>query len=394
MSAHKPSLAALDVFRGLAAVAMVFNHAGFALLSKHDAAQGVSGLLVFAGSFAPVLFFFATGFGLGLRRPGAGDSVLAKVVLLVLGDQLLVWSRGEPWGIDFFGFIALSTLIVAWLARRENGERLALIAIVAVLAARFVVSPLLKDLIVAPGILAFLTGARPQDHISFPIGPWLVFPLAGFVLSRAFAARRSSPADDQSTGSRRRTMLAMFGCVVGGAVAAWLLAGRGPSAFFRWGSMGIGYFALSVAVLGAAGMLSVAVVSFPRALSGAVQLRGVTAFLVVPLHYALVRVLESIGVAEVAPVFYVVLATLVTMVSFWLATRLAAYFQQPSSLVQRAGFAVQAALIGVCGLVALISFGQAPLLAFAAAMVGQVFTAASLGRRTSVPQALPTTASL
>ena len=59
-------VAELDLLRGFAALLMVFNHVGYAALSPQAAQHGASGAIVFLGSVAPVLFFFATGFGGGL----------------------------------------------------------------------------------------------------------------------------------------------------------------------------------------------------------------------------------------------------------------------------------------------------------------------------------------
>src|SRR3954451_2939317 len=115
MAAHQPDTSsrvpALDLFRAAAAALMVLNHAGFALMGRDAAVQGASGLVVFLGSFAPVLFFFATGWGAGLRDRRStkplGD-VLDKALLLALADQFLHWRIGRPLGLDFFAFIGVS----------------------------------------------------------------------------------------------------------------------------------------------------------------------------------------------------------------------------------------------------------------------------------------------
>jgi uncharacterized membrane protein len=108
-SAASPSaadrVAELDLLRGTAASLMVFNHVGYAALNRTAAQEGVSGAIVFLGSMAPVLFFFATG---PAARAGSWRSLADKVLLLMLADQFLGWTLGRPLGLYFFGFIAVS----------------------------------------------------------------------------------------------------------------------------------------------------------------------------------------------------------------------------------------------------------------------------------------------
>ena len=71
-------------------------------------------ILVFLGSFAPVLFFFLTGLGYGVqsaagKRP-RGQGYLIKVGILLLADALMWMKPGTYVGNDFLGFIGLSML--------------------------------------------------------------------------------------------------------------------------------------------------------------------------------------------------------------------------------------------------------------------------------------------
>ena len=61
----------LDVLRGVAASLMIVNHAGIRLLSPADTIESASAVAVFVGGFAPVVFFFVTGFGAALARGSA-----------------------------------------------------------------------------------------------------------------------------------------------------------------------------------------------------------------------------------------------------------------------------------------------------------------------------------
>jgi hypothetical protein len=240
--------------------------------------------------------------------------------------------------------------------------------LIGVLTVRFAVGPLVKDHLSVPGLTAFITGARPQDGISFPIGPWLAYPLAGFLAARAFI------------GPKVQSMprLWMAAAAIGGASVAWLLAHTGAS-FFRWGSMGIGYFVLSIGVLGATGLVSVLIAKKAPRLKSAVSLRGVSAFLVVPIHYAFVRLLVLAGLVSLPLAAYLAAALAIIVLSFWLSRRLALAMQKPTGASRAVGH-VLLAIIVASGVVALIA-SYSPLLSFGAATIGQIATAASLGRR-------------
>ena len=100
-TSSRPVWVELDVMRGLAAVLMILNHAGFAWLSARDATESAAGFVVFAGSFAPVLFFFVTGAGAGFSDAKRGRSadfklLLPKLAMLVVADQFFAWTRGRP----------------------------------------------------------------------------------------------------------------------------------------------------------------------------------------------------------------------------------------------------------------------------------------------------------
>src|SRR5262245_13577914 len=114
------SVPELDLLRGLAIVLMIVNHAGVRLLDPAWLDGGGVGALVFLGGFAPVVFFFTTGFGVGLARRtpdrAALIGTLAKSGLLLLADQFMAWRAGMAWGLDFLGFIAIATVLVTAVA--------------------------------------------------------------------------------------------------------------------------------------------------------------------------------------------------------------------------------------------------------------------------------------
>jgi hypothetical protein len=310
-AARGDRVAELDVLRGWAAVLMVFNHVGFAVLSPDAATQGVSGAIVFLGSFAPVLFFFATGVGAGLAPPARWSAVIDKALLLLLADFLLTWRLGSSSPrLDFFGFIAIS-LVAARLAQATPRPMfVAGAAALAVLLLRYVFGRFLDDGLGTYGALRWLLGVVPHDAVSYPGAPWLVYPLLGLMLGMAWRAWAGHPPPRAWAG------LAAIGIAF--ATAAAVLAWRGES-FHRWGSVAAGFFAASMAVLVVLAALSVVLVRRAPRAAAAMSLGGVAAFAVVPLHYAAVHALAL--APDVSVGLYVAIASTITALAFALSRR-------------------------------------------------------------------------
>jgi len=355
---------ALDLLRGFAALLMVFNHVGYAALTPRAATSGVSGALVFLGSFAPVLFFFATGFGAALTtRPVSWRSVADKLLLLVLADQFLRWSNGATWGLDFFGFIAVCTLTAALAMAAPRPALAAGLGIVAVVALRYVVGKPLDAMLDGYGLASWVLGVTPHDAVSYPAAPWLVYPLLGVVMG-VLHRRRHGRVSAQA-------WVLMGVAAVLGAAGAWLLISGGAS-LHRWGSVAAAYFSLSVTVLLGFVALSVALTRVAPRLAEVLSLGGIASFAVVPLHYAfvrgaIVRAHESVGL-------YLVGAGAIAAASFWLSNR----FERASHTLAASGtrswwVGVALVVIGAAGAAAL-AWGRAgwPLPAQAAATVGQL----------------------
>lgn len=271
---------ALDVFRGLAALLMVVNHLGFWVLTPAAATHGASGALVFLGSFAPVLFFFAVGFGAGLA-PSAGPlhARLDKALLLIAADQLMFWAGGVPAGLDFFGFIALSMLVVWAVQRSARPVVFAVVLICLVFLGRYALTGPLPGEMESSPVARWLLG-RPVKHVSYPAAPWLIFPLLGFLLALGWRRTHSRP------GTRA------WAAVAAGAatcmLAALVLAYRGAP-FFRWGMVSAGFFVLAVGVAMTSVLAAVAAHRYAPRLASMLSLSGVASFAVVPIHHALIH---------------------------------------------------------------------------------------------------------
>ena len=368
----------LDIFRGFAAILMVLNHAGFHWLAPIDATTGFDGIAVFLGSAAPALFFFATGVGMGLSRRGAVDwpGIVRKVVLLQIADLFLGWSVHRWIGLDFFAFCAISMLAVALVTATRRPVLTAALAIAACLFVRYAVVSRLGPLAGDYRIVAFVTGIDGVVDVSYPLSPWLVFPLAGFIL-----ARHTGRQDGTALFAAPRICVAIVSAATG--AAAWWLDSRG-AAMHRWNTVSVAYFLFAIAFVGLVWLLAdaLAPASGFRVVS-ALQTRGPASLLIVPVHYALI----GIAAAVLAPPWSaaawlpaaLALCAVALASSKWIANCLRHWVE--SARVAR-GLALSlpacAAVIAICVLAA------PPLACLLVACAGQVLVAANLARPDAV----------
>ncbi|MCX6363222.1 MAG: heparan-alpha-glucosaminide N-acetyltransferase domain-containing protein [Actinobacteria bacterium] len=210
----------LDLARGLAIVFMVFQHVQllFAVGSGEDSLLGATFLLLGTAPAAPV-FMVAMGFLFGSStRTGVRSGVVRGLQLFALGYALNLLRfvlpllvRGDPQAIELFGgtwwgaffeidilqLAGLSLIVLGPVKRHVRDPRLVL----ALAAAVAVVSPLLWGVGGGSVVLDPLWGLG--EWVSFPLFPWLAYPLLGLSLA-GFAARATS---------------------AGGLMRAWALAG-------------------------------------------------------------------------------------------------------------------------------------------------------------------------
>ncbi len=336
----------LDLFRGLAAILMIVNHAGYQLLGADAVGGGWPTWLVFVGSAAPALFFFATGVGSGLAA-GDGEpaaSALRKIVLLLLADALLNWSTGTLLGLDFFGFAAVSTATLFGVRRARRPERVAGVLLALVLIARFGLAPVVHGRIPDDSLLAFVTGNAAVHHISYPLGPWLAFPLLGFLIGRRW----------RQAGSSQEAWI--VGITAASCLASSALLAACGAPVFRWSSVSIAYFLCAVGIVAAAWLLAErAVVALP-AMAQRTSLRGPASLLIVPLHYGILGVLETLStppwdVAAWAPV-----TIALVLVVFVLSRTLVSNARR----LAVPGPVVQVAIAAVAAVAGLVAWHEAP----------------------------------
>jgi hypothetical protein len=294
----------IDQMRWVAAVLMILNHAGVRWLSAADASTGMSGFWVHIGSFAPVLFFFLVGAGVALSSQSDLRPVLWKAGLLVLADQIFYWQRGAFWGLDFFGFIGISLLLVTLIKRSGYPLRLSIALMLCLCLIRW--SPFESEWLNVP-IINWITGRTGITNVSYPLAPWLVFPILGLCWQ-------------VGVNSKHLNFQRLFSAPVLMLVAACLfglflvMQGRG-SVFFRWSTMSLSFF---IAALALCAFVIALLKLFQRLLgaSDAWRLSGPESYYVVPIHYFIVTAAALFFGKGFSPGYFLFGFVLLLIISF------------------------------------------------------------------------------
>ena len=320
----------LDVLRGVAAVMMVVNHVGVKLLSPQYTESGLTGALLFIASFAPVIFFFVTGVGTGIqshkrKKASRWSTVLTKAGILWLADLLLAWSNGEWWRLDFLGFIGLSIVVLELIRLSKNPIALSAVGIVGITLLRYGVGAIVahwgftESALTESGFawgINFVLGTKMLPNVSYPLAPWLAYPLLGFIAGAAIAHLQK-----QLEQQRFQAIAKILAAAVLPALVSLFFAFKG-AIFFRWGSMSLAFYILSFVAI----LLCLAIAMIfcsdrcPSFVSSSLSLRGISSLAVVPIHYCLIDLLGWFGVREVQPIGFGLWAIGVTVFSFLLAS--------------------------------------------------------------------------
>lgn len=248
---HKVSIhwRELDVLRGLAALLMVVNHVGYKTLNPNQIESSLSENLLFIGSFAPVIFFFVTGVGYGIQSSQRKKAshwyvTLNKVIILVLADLLMHWSAGSWLGLDFLGFIGLSTLVLEFLRNSKSPLAYCTAGFAAISFLRYLLGPYIHSLGYdqqAWGVLGFILGTSATPGISYPLSPWLAYPFVGYLIGVAAMHYRGFIETHRAQVVSGLLILGAFPGVAG------IIMSRHGFSFFRWGTVALGFYVVSFA---------------------------------------------------------------------------------------------------------------------------------------------------
>ena len=325
----------LDVWRGIAIIFMIANHAGFVFLVDPEFRNVLETATVFIGSFAPVLFFFITGFGYGISsgRGRSSWSLCYKASILILMDVLLRGGSVYAFGWDFLGFIALSMLMVNAISGASRPVFICVTLMAAVLGLRFVIGPLFAQFPVVQEneLVASLLGLSSFAGISYWLTPWLFYPLLGFVAGTYYKGYRES-----LTRVKSGTSLWLLTAGLVFLVAAWIMK-LNDMVFFRWGTMSVAWFVLSIAVLLLSAMTAwLMSVQWPWGdWSRHLAQRGVGCLVIVPIHYAVIYYTGLVFTGFMTTLVFLAYLVAATAISYLLAR----YFMKLSSVFASAGHA-------------------------------------------------------
>lgn len=313
----------LDILRGLAALLMIVNHAGYQTLATNQTDSGLAGTILFISSFAPVIFFFVTGVGYGIQSSQKKKAshwyvILNKVSILIFADLLIHWSNGRWFGLDFLGFIGLASLVMEFIRRSKSPITYCIAGLASVSLMRYLIGPLIHHLGYdqqAWGVLGWVFGTSAIPGVSYPLSPWMAYPFAGYLLGVAAMRYRNI--------IETHRLQVVLGLLIMGGIPGGLgliLAQRGAS-FFRWGTVSLGFYVVSFTtiLIGLALALAICGTSKLKPYQEALSLRGIASLAVVPIHYFLIHLIVISGGTGVDLFRYILIAVAVLFASFFLS---------------------------------------------------------------------------
>jgi hypothetical protein len=375
-----------DVLRATAVMAMIANHLAVRVTAG-GTETGAWRIISELGSFAPVLFFFTTGFGYGLQagfRQQAGkklkrllDSAF-KVSLLFAADAMLWLSPGSGWHLDFMAFIGIASAVVVMLELLPSSTYLASGLLLISLALRFVVGrgdPPISE--TWPLFVQWCVGRPGIDGVSYPLSPWIVFTLQGYLLGKFW-----QPILERFPGRLVFAVLSVTGVVL--ALSAYTMAANGAP-YFRWGTMSLAYF---IASLAATLVVLAGAFAWSRIwlqLRAITQIDGITSLAVVPIHYAVIGLLASFP--SIANPAVAIALTLTAIIVSTFSARLAVNGLHQAEL--RSNAAVQLAVLSIAALscIALLAFNHwSPNARLCFLLLGQLAIVRVFARRSNRDQ--------
>lgn len=304
---------------------MVINHVGYKLLSPSSTTLAIINEVLFITSFAPVLFFYATGFGIGLQniklhKPSLkSNSIFQKCLLLLLADIFLRNTLpNNILGMDFFGFIAISTITVYLIAKSSNPLVFATISGCSIIFVRFL--PPTFDIIGA--LPDFVSGRQSTPGVSYTFAPWIAFPILGYLSSCAT--------------SRKARNLLLFGVGLAAFAAAVIMHDRGMT-LHRWATMSAAYFASSIAVIGVLHGTLDLIKDTPVASKHLPQLNGIESFLIVPIHYFIISLSPNISPTSATLHHYILFSVAISLLTFYFSHHCTLLFKKAGEIYRLDG---------------------------------------------------------
>ena len=193
----------IDILRALAIIGMIQVHFAEILSGYYERTTLLYELSDIFGSLPAPLFTFLVGMSLYIsvkRQEEAGKPELAiadrnlrrgtQIFFFGLIFAALIWTPAEVFGWDILTLIGAALLIVFPLRKLKDNRLVAIILLIVI------ASPLLRiwsnyyshwnqwgEFVPATSLKSVLLGFTLNGY--FPLLPWLIFPLCGYLVSRA-----------------------------------------------------------------------------------------------------------------------------------------------------------------------------------------------------------------
>jgi hypothetical protein len=295
-----------------------------------------------------------------------------KLIILVFADLLIHWSNGNWVGLEFLGFIGLSSLVLEFVRKSKFPLIVSLVGFVAISLLRYLLGPYLHALGYdqqGGWLLNWIIGFKDTPGISYPLSPWLAYPFAGYLVGVAAVHYRRLIENH-----RLKVVLGLLMLGILPAFAGLFLAQRRAS-FFRWGTVGIGFYVVSFAIIlgGLAISLALCTNSKFANLQEALSLKGIASLAVVPIHYILIYIVVISGGKGVDLFKYSLLAIAVLVLSFFLSCQIENLSQRVRQFhQQKVVWLVLVGLFILAATITLISGKEATAIAIYPRTFGQI----------------------
>ena len=150
-------------------------------------------------------------------------------------------------------------------------------------AARFLIGPVISSESFPGPILKWLLGVEKLDNFSYPLIPWVIYPLMGYILGEKL--RESGQTAGDFLHSRWKVVVIAVVVLTCGLFAVAYL--KNGLLLFRWGTVSLDFFILSLLILIIFTWL--AIVGSRSKYYRFISMAGMTSLLVVPVHYYLLE---------------------------------------------------------------------------------------------------------
>jgi hypothetical protein len=291
----KFNLLELNILRGIAVIFMLVNHL-CVNLNEQLQSEFIIHTISFIGSFAPVIFFFVTGFGAGLsfgtnNKPNM-TGTLNKTLILIGLDLLIRYNGSFSFGIDFLAFIGISILMLELLKFLNRPILFAVLLILMLIGMRYGLGTVFQNNLDNNNLTLVkqVLGIQTFQNISYWFSPWMTYPLLGFIAGVLINVK----FDFYQNHIKKLHLISLIlsSCIFGISLS---LANVGFT-YFRWGTVSVNFYLISLAMIlvsfGASYLISKS-----NKLNTLISLRGVTCLLVVPIHYFILKLFNIAAIS-------------------------------------------------------------------------------------------------